>query len=208
MKGQLRAWTIIAGALVALAPAAVRAESLAEPTEARSIVSDYGGYFLVGGGVTDYFDHAVRSRVDTGGTWDVRLGVGNRQLIGGELAYTGSARDAGSLGNDLYSNGVEGVLRLQYPFEQGSWVVEPFAFGGVGWNHFSVNQATSAVAHAADDVLVTPVGAGMMLAYNHVVFDTRFTYRHTFGDNLVKNTDGTDASLKNWAVTASVGYAF
>jgi hypothetical protein len=40
------------------------------------------------------------------------------------------------------------------------------------------------------------------------VFDTRFTYRHTFDDHLVKNADGSDASLKNWAVTASVGYEF
>jgi hypothetical protein len=208
MKGQLGRFTLIAGVLAALAPVAAKAQSITESPESRELLSKYGEYFLIGGGVTNYLDHAVRSQVDTGGAWDVRLGIGSRYFVGGELAYVGSARNAGALGKNLFSNGVEGVLRLQYPFDQGRWRVTPFAFGGVGWNHFDINRASAVAARTSDDVLVTPVGAGITVGSDRVIFDTRFTYRQTYNENLVQNADGSDASLKNWAVTASIGYEF
>jgi hypothetical protein len=53
-----------------------------------------------------------------------------------------------------------------------------------------------------------PFGGGLTLAYNQLLLDARFTYRQTFDENLIQAADGTPASLKNWAVTASVGYEF
>jgi hypothetical protein len=203
-KAQIKQLTVIASMLAALAPAAAVAQ---ETTTTRGFMQDYGGYFLVGGGVTNYFDQGVRDRLDTGGTWDLRLGIGNRHFIGGELAYVGSARDAGAFGNSLVTNGAEGVLRVQYPWEQGRWLIEPFAFGGVGWTHFDLNQARDAIQNA-NDLFVMPVGGGVTLAYDHILFDTRFTYRQTFDESLIRANDGTAASLSSWAVTASVGYEF
>jgi hypothetical protein len=208
MKAQIKQFTLVAGALAALVPAIAAAQSLAET---RDLLSPYGEYFLIGGGVTNYFDHAVKDRVDTGGTWDVRLGLGSRSFVGGELAYIGSARNAGDLGNKLVTNGGEAVLRLQYPYEQGRWRVEPFAFGGAGWAHFSLNSPTRSGLTVQDtnDLFVMPVGGGLTLAYDHILFDTRFTYRQTFDENLIRTADGTAAaSLKSWAVTASLGYEF
>ena len=205
MKALLRKVTLMASALAALAPALARAETGGE----SHLLSEYGEYFLVGGGVTNYTNGAVKDRTDMGGTWDVRLGLGSRSYLGGEIAYVGSARSANGIGSDLYSNGIEGVLRLQYPYMlDGRWMIEPFAFGGVGWSHFSITDATSLPAHTSDDALAVPVGGGVTVAHDRFLLDTRFTWRQTFKEQLIRDSDGSYADLSSWAVTMSVGYEF
>jgi len=214
MSKLLSLFTLVPGLLAGLAPTAAAAaedppsvESRYAPRSSGELATPFGEYFLAGGGVTNYLDDTVRNRVDVGGAWDLRLGLGNRSFLGGEVAYAGSARNAGDLGARLVTNGAEGVLRLQYPYETGRWLVEPFAFGGVGWTHFNITSANLGQL-GTDDVLETPFGGGLMLAYNHLLLDARFTYRQTFNENLIRASDGTVASLKSWGVVGSVGYEF
>jgi hypothetical protein len=186
----------------AQAPAGVETQV----TRERGLLTPYGEYFLLGGGVTNYFDNALKDRVDTGGTWDLRLGLGSRSFIGGEIAYVGSAREANDLGRNLVTNGAEGVLRLQYPYDTGRVVVTPFTFGGAGWTHFEVNGPRGgARLQDTDDVFVVPVGGGLTLAYDHVLLDTRFTYRQTFDENLIQAADGTAAGLNNGSPQGLMG---
>ena len=212
IRGKLSMFALVAGLLVGLVPGSATAEeaqrgSASSLARANDVLTPYGEYFLVGGGLTNYFDSAVRDRVDLGGSWDVRLGIGNRFFVGAEAAYVGSARKAAGLGTNLVTNGAEGVLRLQYPYATGEWLVEPFAFGGAGWTHFDVHRARAG-QRDSEDVFETPFGGGIMLGYHHFLFDGPFTYRQTFNEDLIRAADGTLASLKSWSVVASAGYEF
>jgi hypothetical protein len=172
------------------------------------LLTRYGEYVLVGGGVTNYFEKSVRDRVDTGGTWDARAGFGSRTFLGAELAYVGSARAAHSLGTNLVTNGVEGVVRVQYPWQFDKWLVEPFVFGGAGWSHFKLNSSSGLALQDTNDLFVVPLGGGVTAICNHVVIDARFTYRQTFDENLIPASGGSAASLKSWAITGAIGYEF
>jgi len=213
MSKLLSLFTLVPGLLAGLAPAAPAAEEPPTvehryaPRASGELATPLGEYFLAGGGVTNYLDDTVRNRVDVGGAWDLRLGLGSRSFLGGEAAYVGTARNASGIGTRLLTNGAEGVLRLQYPYEARQWLVEPFAFGGIGWTHFNITSANLGQL-STDDVLETPFGGGLMVAYNHLLFDARFTYRQTFNENLIRASDGTAASLKSWGVVGSVGYEF
>ena len=55
------------------------------------------------------------------------------------------------------------MLRLQYPYVTGSWLVEPFAFGGIGWSRLSLRDAPPALEDT-DDVGVVPFGGGLRSA--------------------------------------------
>ncbi len=212
------AWSklvLVTGLLLALVPRIGHAddppaaETHLPVAESRGLLTPFGEYFLLGGGATNFIDNAVKSSVDVGGTWDLRLGFGSRFFVGAEAAYVGSARNS-TLGSSLVTNGLEGVIRVQYPYVTGDWLIEPFGFGGAGWTHLKINSVAlnTPALQDSDDVFVIPLGGGLTVAYDHFLFDGRFTYRQTFNESLVRAADGTPASLKNWAVTASVGYEF
>lgn len=195
-----------AGLLLAAAPGIASAQGfrVAEP---RELAAPFGPYALLGGGVTDFTDGDVKDRFDVGGTWDVRVGVGHGYFVGGELAYVGSALKAVGSGADLVANGAEAVLRLQYPLASGRWLVEPFAFGGIGWSHLSVQDAAPGMEDA-DDAGVVPFGGGITLGYDRILLDARFTYRTGFDEDLALSPGDGPASLERWAVSGSIGYAF
>jgi hypothetical protein len=201
-----RSWfAFIAGALLAV-PGIGNAQGFGADGS-RSMLTPLGAYVLFGGGVTDFTDKAVKDRFEVGGTWDLRLGLGNRSYVGGEVAYVGSALNAAGSGSDLVANGAEGVLRLQYPYVTGSWLVEPFAFGGIGWSHLSVRDAAPGLADS-DDVGVVPFGGGLTVGYERLLFDARFTYRASFDEDLALGVTEAPADLQQWAVSASIGYQF
>lgn len=177
-------------------------------TSEQGLLTRFGEYFMVGGGLTNYLDHAMKDRADTGYSWEARAGFGSRFLVGGEFAYVGSTRTVAGFGSSLVAQGLESDLRVQYPYETGRWLIEPFALVGVGWSHFSINTASTGARNEADDVLVMPVGGGLMVGYERLLLDVRFTYRQTFSENLVSRNDGSAASLKSWAVTGSIGVEF
>ncbi len=175
--------------------------------ESRDLLTPLGEYVLLGGGVTDFTKSSVKDRFDVGGTWDLRLGIGSRFYVGAEAAYVGSALNADGSGSDLRMNGAEGVVRLQYPYVTGSWLIEPFAFGGLGWSRLSLRNAAPGVKDS-DDVGVVPFGGGLTVGYNHFLFDARFTYRTSFNEDLALGVNESPANLDRWAVGASIGYEF
>jgi len=196
-------FALIASLSLAAAPPALAADGDA----ASHLVTPYGEYALVGGGVTDFADGAVKDRFGVGGSWDLRLGLGTRYYVGGELAYVGSARAGEGAGPDLVSNGGEAVVRVQYPYASGAWLVEPFAFGGVGWSRVELQDAGPGLLDA-DDVGFAPFGGGVTLGYGRLLLDARFTYRASFSEDLPLATGEGPADLSQWGVTAAVGYEF
>jgi hypothetical protein len=197
---------LTAGLLLAAAPRVGSAQGWRD-AGSRDLLTPLGEYFLVGGGVTDFSKDATKDRFDTGGAWDVRLGIGSRYYVGAEAAYVGAALNAKGAGPDLRMNGAEGVVRVQYPYASGRWLVEPFAFGGLGWSHLTLNNAAPGVKDS-DEIGVVPFGAGVTLAYDRFLIDARFTYRTTFNEDLALGAGQATPSLERWAVGASLGYEF
>ncbi|MDP2343610.1 MAG: hypothetical protein Q8O67_21805 [Deltaproteobacteria bacterium] len=204
--------------LIALAPFSARAEAPVQPSMADDLehvndapfvtpVSPAGIYGLLGGGV------AVRQNpreVVVGGYWDARVGVGTRSVLGAEAAYVGSARDitAPGLNSDavLVSNGLEGVARINLPIEPANtgWLIEPFAFGGLGWSRFNIStdNANTSSIDDVNDVMTLPVGLGMALGYGGVTLDARATFRPAVGPGFEEN------SLNAWGLGAALGFEF
>lgn len=198
--------SLIAALLLAIAPGVGSAQGW-RAAESRGLLTAAGEYVLAGGGFTDFTSSAAKDRFRVGGTWDVRLGLGSRYWLGGELAYVGSSRNGDGFGSDLSSNGAEGVLRLQYPYALDRWLVEPFAFGGLGWSHLTMSHAAPGLK-GSDDYGLVPFGAGVTAGYRNFLLDARFTYRATFGESLKLAANEGSANLDQWALGLSVGYEF
>jgi len=206
MHASTSRFVLIAGLALVAAPGIASAQGWSA-SGSDGLLTPFGEYFLVGGGVTDFTENDVKDRFGVGGSWDVRLGLGSRYYVGGELAYVGSTRSGDGFGSDLLSNGAEAVLRVQYPYTTGRWLIEPFAFGGIGWNHVSLQDAVPGLEDN-DDVGVVPFGGGVTLGYGRFLLDARFTYRTTFDEDLALAVNQGPANLEQWGVTASVGYEF
>jgi hypothetical protein len=204
-----RAWTKFArvAALVAAAAPGLAGAPGWRPAGSDGLLTRYGEYVLVGGGVTDFTDDALKDAFDTGAAWDVRVGVGSRFYVGAEAAYVGSFRGGANGGNDVIGNGAEGVLRLQYPYVRQGWLLEPFAFGGIGWSRLSVRDAPAG-AEDSDDIGVVPFGAGVTVGRGRLLADARFTYRTSFSEDLAGGPAAGPASFDQWAVNASIGWEF
>jgi hypothetical protein len=206
MQGAWSKFVFAAALAVAAAPGLAGAQGW-RPAESSGLLTRYGEYVLIGGGVTDFTDDSVKDAFDMGGAWDVRVGIGSRYFIGAEAAYVGSFVGGADGGNDVITNGAEGVLRLQYPYVRQGWLVEPFAFGGIGWNRLSLRDAPAGVEDS-DDYGVVPFGAGVTLGRGHLLVDARFTYRTSFSEDLAAGPGGETANFDRWAVNASVGWEF
>lgn len=172
----------------------------------------YGIAVALGGGVEGFTDDTARTLTNDGGSWNLRVAVGTRSPIGFEAAYIGSAQSIDALGLDndaiLVGNGVEGKVRVNLL----DAVVQPFAFGGVGWRHYNLTREdfnTSAISES-DDVLEIPLGAGIATKWQGFMFDARAEYRFATEENLMPslNDEGGDASLHRWGINANVGIAF
>jgi hypothetical protein len=176
----------------------------------------YGIAVALGGGVSDFTNSSARSLTDTGGSWNVRVGIGTRSPVGFEAAYIGSAQGLDALGLDndavLVGNGIEGVARVNIL----DMNIQPFVFGGVAWRRYDVTNTsfnTSAV-NDKDDVLEIPMGLGLAWKYRGFLLDARGEFRYTDQNDLMPsiNDDGTfgtdDAELHRWGVNANIGYAF
>ncbi len=206
MRAERSRFAFIAGLLVAAAPGIGSAQGW-RAAGSEGLLTPLGEYVLFGGGVTDFKESAVKDRFDVGGTWDARLGIGSRSFVGAEAAYVGSALKATGSGSDLLTNGAEAVLRLQYPYVAGAWLVEPFAFGGIGFSHLSLQDAAPGVKDA-DDIGVVPFGGGITLGYDRFLLDARFTYRTSFNEDLALAPGQAPVSMERWSVGASIGYEF
>lgn len=170
-----------------------------------------GAAVLVGGGYEDFTNSNLRNMTSGGGAWTARLVAGTRQIIGLEAAYVGATRSIAtqglSTGNDLVSNGVEGALRLNVPFIQGRSLIEPFGFIGLGWQHYTITNASTGASALSthDDVMTMPVGGGLELAYDMFIADARFTWRETYYNDLMRAQGG---NLNTWGLAGQIGLTF
>ena len=161
-----------------------------------------------GAGVANYFGDSVPDgSIDPGAMWDARMTFGTRSVFALEAAYMGGVNDinlGGGKNGQLFSNGIDGDLRLQLPFR-----VQPYAFGGVGYNHLEVRNQGTGVANGfvgKDDQVTIPAGGGVTAyAGRHITIDARGTYRF-IPDNGI--TIMPDRHLHQWIAQANVGYAF
>ncbi len=183
-----------------------------------ALITPAGVYGFIGGGATNFTQPEANGATEAGGYWDARVGVGTRSILGGEIAYTGSARDIQALGVGeeafLLSNGIEGVARLNVPITpgEGKVLIEPYTFGGIGWNRYNVvsDASLSADFTNEDDIMTVPLGLGMAFGVNGVTLDTRATYRQAIGSDLLGSETSSfgESSLNSWAAGAALGFEF
>jgi hypothetical protein len=194
---------------VAPAPVAPVAPVAPEYAPAQAWAPRTGGALLVGGGFDDFTDGNLRRMTSVGGAWSVRGVAGTRRIIGFEAAYVGSAHgiDALGLGGNarLVSNGAEGALRLNIPVEMPFSLVEPFGFAGLGWARYSImnTSVNNSDLASRDDVMTVPWGAGLEVGYHGLMADARFTYRHTYFDDLAPGS-----SLNSWGIGGQIGFGY
>jgi len=174
--------------------------------------SVYGVAIMAGGGVTDFTEGATRSETSTGGSWTARLAFGTRSILGFEASYIGGANNINALGfgnTTLVRNGAEGALRLNAPLYAHDTLLEPYAFGGVGWNTYrlsNVNNVTASVSTSADNTVSIPLGIGFATGYHGFIADLRYTIRPTYDQNLFR--DQSSSALSNWDFGGMIGYEF
>ncbi|MDP2340426.1 MAG: hypothetical protein Q8O67_05685 [Deltaproteobacteria bacterium] len=184
----------------------------------NALITPAGVYGFLGGGVSNFTESSPESATQVGGYWDARVGIGTRSILGAEVAYVGSARDISALGlaSDavLISNGLEGVARLNVPITPTNTdvLIEPYTFGGVGWNRFDVASAspnTSSIEDV-DNVMTVPLGIGLAVGFSGLTLDARATYRHTLGSDLVASSSSSfsDSSLNSLGLGAALGFEF
>jgi opacity protein-like surface antigen len=165
-----------------------------------------------GGGVANYVGGAMRADSDTGAAWDARVTVGTRSILAVEAGYVGSVNRVDGAVNDghISSHGVDGDLRIQLPYR-----VQPYVFGGVGYNRMHLNSEgmsdpfLAASFRRDDNQLAVPAGGGVSAylgRHRHATLDARFTYRALF-DNEFNRIDNGER-MDQWSVLGRAGYAF
>ena len=189
------------------------------PMIEKALVTPVGVYGQVGGGVGDFTQPGAAGSTNVGGNWDARLGIGTRSILGLEADYNGGARDISALGLSssafLMNNGIEGVARLNVPITvpNTKTLVEPYTFGGLGWQHYNLMNTggsnTSDVSDT-DDIMSVPLGVGLDLGFSGFTLDGRATYRQAlFNDLLGSPTSSFDrTSLNSWELGAGLGFEF
>ena len=202
-----------------------RAQKSRGPVIEKALLTPVGVYGGVGGGVGDFTQPSAAGGTKVGGNWDARIGIGTRSVLGLEADYNGGARDISALGLEnqafLMNNGIEGIARLNVPITvpNTKTLVEPYTFGGVGWQHYSLVDAGSPLAgHPAntssvqdsDDIMSVPLGVGLDLGFSGFTIGARATYRQAlFNDLLASPTSSFDrTSLNSWETGATLGFEF
>jgi len=168
----------------------------------------------IGGGVIGFVDDKARAFTEPGGSWETRVTAGTREWVALEAAYVGSAQsiNALGLGNNarLIGNGAEGDLRVNLTRQ----MVQPYLFGGLGWDHYQLNMSGSNTSSLRDkdDVLTVPFGVGLSLRVaRSLLFDLRGTARAAFYDDLMDGpyaASGQDAKLHSWNLAGRLGWEF
>jgi hypothetical protein len=173
----------------------------------------YGLSLSVGGGVVGFTDKAMRDTAKTGGLWDVRVGFLTNTWLGVELAYEGGLQNIDALGLNsdarLLSTAVEADARVN--FTQGHWNWQPYAFAGVGWKRYELNNVSTNLSSVndQDDLVEVPLGLGLGTRYAGWLVDVRGSFRPAFDNDLVPtNNSGDHAAMHTWAAALRLGYAF
>ncbi|MGE5183477.1 MAG: hypothetical protein ACM31C_15505 [Acidobacteriota bacterium] len=185
--------------------------------------SGIGVAVTLGGGIAGFTDHTLRDTTSpVGGLWDLRAAFGTHAPIAVELGYIGTATQIQSLfgvsSAMLIGTTLEGDVRLNL---LPHYVLDPYAFVGVGWQRYDVDEhgfslASTGIANQ-DDVVEVPVGGGVSYRFDGLVADVRGTFRATRGSNLVLEEPAVPtaaptatrfAPMHSWEASLSLGYEF
>ena len=95
--------------------------------------------------------------------------------------------------------------------EVGSSPAEPYTFGGIGWNHYSVvtDSANTSSIDDSDDVMTVPLGVEIALGFMGVTLDARATYRQALDSDIFgsETSSFADTSMNSWGAGA-LGFEF
>jgi len=165
-----------------------------------------------GGGASQFVGTTMRDLTGTAGDWTVRLTLGTRSFIAGEVSYIGSAQSISALGlpnnSDLIGNGAQAVLRLNGTVDYG---VQPFIYGGAAWRHYSLHESGPNLSDVANstNALEVPLGVGIAGYWNGVMLDARGEYRFGWTNNdIVPTINGDSPKMDRWQATGNIGYEF
>lgn len=213
---------IVAAALTA--PSAARADDGEHP-DAYSygwredrLSSGIGVATVLGGGVTGFTDKTLRDTTtnNLNGLWDLRLTIGSHIPLGIDLGYVGTAANIdaliGTRSATLIGTTVEGALRWNVLPHS---TINPYLFGGIGWQRYDVTGATFRQAATglrdSDNSVVFPLGAGLSYrSSDGLVLDLRGTFRaSTQGKLVLDSPDSTSfAPQHTWEASGGLGYEF
>lgn len=162
-----------------------------------------------GVGAGNYFGTALNSTTDAGVAWDARLTFGAHSIIALEAGYIGSQNNVDNQNGNhghLAAHGVDTDFRLQLPT-----TVQPYVFGGVGYNHMEVihngSVSNAGPLSSTDDQVTVPAGAGLSgYLGKHATLDVRGTYRFIPDNGLTEMS--TNRNLHQWIAQANLGYVF
>jgi hypothetical protein len=178
--------------------------------------SQIGIGVALGGGVSGFTDRAMRTAADSdvSGTWGVRATIGSHIPVGVDVSYTGTSVELTPIGatatGTLVGTNVEGALRWNI---LPHYIWNPYAFAGVGWQRYDVQDASFNRADTGfrdqDDLVVVPMGGGLAWRdASGLAVDVRGTFRLADASSLMINPDGTRADLHTWEASAALGYEF
>ena len=174
-----------------------------------ALVTPIGMGLSLGGGVTDYVGEAD-DFTSPGGNWEARYILGTRTVIGGELAYLGTANGLNTLGVEdnavLMSNGGEGALRVNFLTDE----LQPYVLGGIGWKHFNVvnMDVNTSDIRDSDDAMTVPLGVGFAYRYSNVFADLRGMYRPAFLADITTSGGEDDTNLDTLTGSLNLGFEF
>ncbi|MBM4358899.1 MAG: outer membrane beta-barrel protein [Deltaproteobacteria bacterium] len=204
--------------------AAQRTEAYREPAKSRpemrealleleegSLAPDYstaiGVSVLPGGGPTGFLETDARQLTDVGGSWDARLTIGTRSVLGVELGYIGASQNISAAGLDtnayLLKNGAEAAAHLSIL----NGPVQPYLLAGVGWTNYRLTNDgfNNTPIPNADNMARFPLGAGVGVHLRGLVLDGRGVIRPVTGDNLLDSSGG---KLHPWEGKMMAGWEF
>jgi len=113
------------------------------------------------------------------------------------------------------SNGLEAAARVRVMNiafdEDRDILLGPYLHAGVGWKHYSIEDAAfnTSSLRENDDVVEVPVGVGLSWNFGRIIADQRLSFRPAFDNDLFADpTGGDDADLGTWNLSARVGVEF
>ncbi|HUJ60257.1 MAG TPA: hypothetical protein VLX92_17240 [Kofleriaceae bacterium] len=181
------------------------------------LASEIGVGITVGGGIAGFANQTMRDTMSSNvaGLWDARLSIGTHVPIGLDLSYVGTAGDvntlAGQANGTLIGSAAEAALRWNI---LPHFAVDPYIFGGVGWQHYDVQNRNFATSDSgmkgSDDFADFPMGVGIAWRdLSGLTLDVRGTFRATTDSTLmVDPRTGDYANMNSWEASAALGYEF
>lgn len=201
---------------VLLASSTTHAEELVVESRASAWHERVGIGLFLGGGVDGFVSERLRSMTRIGGSWNVRVTVGTRSRVAGEVSYIGAAQaiDAPFQTGEavLVGNGLQAALRIDVLSTRD---LRSFVYGGAAWRHYDLLdvELTRAASDADNDnVFEAPVGIGLAGHAGSLIAELRAEYRPAWGSDLlpsfITDDDALFGDADRWGVTGNIGLEF